>query len=165
MRTNQQKELVSKNLYVGNLNKDTTEEDLYQLFGLKTTVYLRQICSIEVPLDKNTGKSKRFAFLNVPQHVYNELIKLNGIEFQNHCIRNEEAHTTKQTRGVTCNKQNRPNPTIMSRENYVVIFGVSIVNFNKLFKYKINTALPGGRARFRHFPGATSKDLLLLTEP
>ena len=95
------------------------------MFCLKTTVYLRQICSIEVPLDKNTEKSKGFAFLNVPQHVYNELIKLNGIEFQNHCIRNEEARTTKQTWGVPSNKQNRPNPTIMSRENNVVIFGDS----------------------------------------
>ena len=82
---------------MGNLNKDITEEDLNQLFGLKTTVYLRQTCSIEMPLDKNTGKSKGFAFLNVPQHVYNELVKLNGIEFQNHFIRIEEARTNKQT--------------------------------------------------------------------
>ena len=63
---------------MGNLNKDITEEDLNQLFGLKATVYLRQTCSIEISLDKNTGKSKGFAFLNVPQHVYNELIKLNS---------------------------------------------------------------------------------------
>ena len=80
-----------------NLNKGITEEDLNQLFGLKTTVYFRQTCSIEMPLDKNTGKSKGFAFINVPQHVYNELVKLNGIEFQNHFIRIEEARTNKQT--------------------------------------------------------------------
>ena len=66
---------------MGNLNKDIAEEDL---FGLKTTVYLRQSCTIKMPLDKNTGKSKGFAFLNVPQHAYNEVVKLNGIEFQNH---------------------------------------------------------------------------------
>ena len=66
---------------MGNLNKDIPEEDL---FGLETTVYLRQSCTIKMPLDKNTGKSKGFAFLNVPQHVYNEVVKLNGIEFQNH---------------------------------------------------------------------------------
>ena len=97
METNQQEKQVCKKLYVGNLNKDITEEDLNQLFGLTTTVYLRQTCSIEMPLDKNTGKSKGFAFLNVPQHVYNELVKLNGIEFQNHFIRIEEARTNKQT--------------------------------------------------------------------
>ena len=54
---------------MGNLNKDITEEDLNQLFGLENTVYFRQTCSIEMPLDKNTGKSKGFAFLNVPQHI------------------------------------------------------------------------------------------------
>ena len=63
------KEQVSKKLYVGNLNKDITEEDLNQLFGLKTTVYLRQTCITEILLYKNTRKSKGFAFLNVPQHV------------------------------------------------------------------------------------------------
>ena len=97
IETNQQEKQTCKTLYVGNLNKDITEEDLNQLFGLTTTVYLRQTCSIEMPLDKNTGKSKGFAFLNVPQHVYNELVKLNGIEFQNHFIRIEEARTNKQT--------------------------------------------------------------------
>ena len=66
---------------MGNLNKDIIEEDLNQLFGQKTIVYLRQTCSIKIPLDKNTRKLKGFAFQNVLQHVYNELIKLNGIEF------------------------------------------------------------------------------------
>ena len=59
---------------------------------------------------------------NVPQHIHNELIKLNGIEFQNHCIRIKEARTTKQTQEVLSNKQNRPNSTRMPRENDAVIF-------------------------------------------
>ena len=53
IETNQQKEQVSKKFYVGNLNKDITEEDLNQLFGLKTTVYLRQTCNIEIHLLDN----------------------------------------------------------------------------------------------------------------
>ena len=101
---------------MGNLNKDITEEDLNQLFGLKTIVYFPQTCSIEMPLDKNTAKWKGFVFLNVPQHVYDELEKLNGIEFQSHFIRIEKARTTKQTRGVPLNKQNIPNPTIMPKK-------------------------------------------------
>ena len=68
-RKKSEEKQVCKKLYVGNLNKDITEEDLNQLFGLKTTVYFRQTCIIEMPLDKNTGKSKGFAFLNVPQHI------------------------------------------------------------------------------------------------
>ena len=92
------KKQVSKKLYVGNLNKDITEEDLNQLFGLKTTVYFHQTCSIKIPLEKNTGKSKGFVFLKVPQHVYNELVKLNSIEFQNHLMETEKARPAKQTR-------------------------------------------------------------------
>ena len=83
---------------MGNLNKDITEEDLHQLFGLKTTVYFHQTCSIKIPLEKNTGKSKGFVFLKVPQHVYNELVKLNSIEFQNHLMEIEKASPAKQTR-------------------------------------------------------------------
>ena len=92
--------------------------------------------------------------------TYNELEKLNGIEFQNHFMRIEEAGTTKQTRGVPLNKQNRPNPTIMPKVNNVVIFDDSIVNFNRQIKYKINKGLQSGRAQFKYFPVATSKDLL-----
>ena len=48
----------------------------------------------------------------------------------------------------------------MSKVDNVVIFGDSIVNFNRQIKYKLNKGLQSGRARFKHFPGATSKDLL-----
>ena len=44
--------------------------------------------------------------------------------------------------------------------NNVVIFGGSIVNFSTKLKYNINRALTNGRARFKYFPGATSKELL-----
>ena len=51
----------------------------------------------------------------------------------------------------------------MPRENNVVIFGDSIVNFNRQIKYKINKGLQSGRARFIYFPGATF--YTILTEP
>ena len=86
-------------------------------------------------------------------------MKLNGIQFQNQCIRIEKAHRTKPTQGVPLNKQNRPNPTVMPREN-VLILSDSVVNFNRKIKCKISKGLQSGRARFIYFPGATSKDLL-----
>ena len=43
--------------------------------------------------------------------------------------------------------------------NNVVIFGSSIVNFSTKLKYNINRALTNGRARFKYFTGATSKEL------
>ena len=64
-------------------------EDINELFGLKSTEFLRQDCSIEMPIEKNTRKSKGFTFLKVPPHVSDELIKLNGFELQKQSIRIE----------------------------------------------------------------------------
>ena len=75
-----------KKIYVGNLNKDVTINDLNELFGLKTTRYLQEYCSIELPVNEKTGKSRGFAFISCPDHVCNELIKLNGINFLESCF-------------------------------------------------------------------------------
>ena len=68
------------------------------MFGLKSTEYLRQSCSIEMPIDRNTGKSEGFAFLKAPPHVSDELIKLNSFEFQKQSIRIENARASRQMR-------------------------------------------------------------------
>ena len=51
------------------------------------------------------------------------------------------------------------NESILPTSN-VVIFGDSLVNFNRKTKYNIHRSLNNGSARFKYFPGATSKDLL-----
>ena len=38
-----------------------------------------------------TGKSKGYAFLNVLDHAYSEIVKLNGVEFKSNLL--EEAKT------------------------------------------------------------------------
>ena len=42
----------------------------------------------------------------------------------------------------------------------VVIFGDSLVNYNRKTKYNINRSLNNGSTRFKYFPGGNSKDLL-----
>ena len=51
-----------KNIYIGNLSLDTKIDDLYELFGLRSTKYLREPCKINMPVNENTGKCKGFAF-------------------------------------------------------------------------------------------------------
>ena len=41
--------------------------------------------------NSSTGKKTYFAYVTAPEHVTNELIKLNGIEFNSKCIIVEEA--------------------------------------------------------------------------
>ena len=48
-------------IYVGNLNKSTTQAEINTLFATAGTV-----SSVEVAMDKGTGKSKGFAFVSMP---------------------------------------------------------------------------------------------------
>ena len=93
VRTQNSKESNSqntlKNLYVGNLNKNTSEEDLYELFGLQNTTYLKENCCVKIVLSKS-GLSKGFAFITAPDYVCTELIKSNGTDFKSHRLTIEE---------------------------------------------------------------------------
>ena len=73
-------------MYIANLRLDTKIDDLYKLFGLRSTKYLRETCKINVPVNQNTSKWKGFAFAFVPEHVQKELLKLNGITLENRII-------------------------------------------------------------------------------
>ena len=92
------------NLVIGNLGSNVTTEDLIQLFGLGTTQFLQRTCSVELATCEKTGKSKNFAFVNVPEHVHSELMKLNGIEFYGRQLVIEEAKTKPDS-----DKENKDN--------------------------------------------------------
>ena len=86
-----------KNLYVGNLNENISEEDLYDLFGLRNLneniseedLYLKENCCVKIVLSKSS-LSSGFAFITAPYDVCIELIKLNGIDFKSHHLTTEE---------------------------------------------------------------------------
>ena len=42
-----QNQFKAKKMYIGNLNENVTNEDIYKLFGLKTTEYLRQTSIVD----------------------------------------------------------------------------------------------------------------------
>ena len=69
--------LLLPKLSVGNLNKNVTEQDLIELFGLRTTNYLWNTCPVKLILCSKTNNSRGFAFVTGPEHVLNELVKLN----------------------------------------------------------------------------------------
>ena len=51
-------------IYVGNLNKSTTQEEINTLFAQAGTV-----TSVDLIKDKGTGKSKGFAFVSMPEQA------------------------------------------------------------------------------------------------
>ena len=73
---------IVKTLYIGNLNKNLAEQDLIDLFRSQTANYLRNTCHVKLILCSKISNSCDFAFVTGPEHVLNELVKLNGIDFQ-----------------------------------------------------------------------------------
>ena len=94
-----------RNIYVGNLREDINKQDISELFGLNSTPYLRDTCSIDFPISNKTGKFKCFAFIKAPVHITDELIKLDGIAYHDNKLRVEDATSTrKRTNKNTSNE-------------------------------------------------------------
>ena len=68
-------------LYVGNISTDTTTEDVIQLFGLSTTKYLREQTSVQLVFNSKS-RYKGYAYLHIPSHIAEEIMKLDGFEFK-----------------------------------------------------------------------------------
>ena len=88
---NKTQKVKAKKIYIENLNENITNEDIYKLFGLKTTEYLHQTSSV-----KMSGKAeitRGFGFVTVPEFVSTQLIELNGVEFHGKTILIEEARS------------------------------------------------------------------------
>merc|ERR1719427_2124120 len=80
-----------KRIFVGNLGTNVTTDDLVQLFGLSKSDFLKKTCTLELVTWKKSDKMKNYAFVSVPADIYDELVKLNGIEFYGRQVKVEEA--------------------------------------------------------------------------
>ena len=95
---------------VDNISPDTTWKNLSDLFGLRTTTYLRS----KVRLTLYSNSSGNYAIIEAPRHVCDQICKSNGEEFNNRYISieiiNSDSSTTPyDRRGMLrgTNKQNR----------------------------------------------------------
>ena len=77
---------MSKKLYVGNLAFTTTSDDLVQLFGQYGTVTSAQVVS-----DRETGRSRGFAFVEMSSGADEAIQALNLSSFQGRGLTVNEA--------------------------------------------------------------------------
>lgn len=77
---------MSKNLYVGNLSFDTTEADLTATFGAHGTVTRASIV-----MDRDTGRSRGFAFVEMSDGGDAAIQALNGTMLQGRTLTVNEA--------------------------------------------------------------------------
>ena len=93
-------------LYVGNPSEDINESDLFKLFGLRAINYLRDNSDVQIPLSENTGKKRGFAYVKLPRHVSDELLKLHGIGFKEKILVIEKAKTLPEAKSINEGNQN-----------------------------------------------------------
>ena len=77
---------MSKKLYVGNLSLDTTSDDLTGLFGQYGTVM-----SAQVVKDRDTGRSRGFAFVEMSNGADEAIQELHLKQFQGRNLTVNEA--------------------------------------------------------------------------
>ena len=85
---------MSKNLYVGNLSFQTTDEHLREAFGQHGTV-----TSAQVVMDRDTGQSRGFGFVEMSDGGDAAMNALNGVELQGRTLTVNEARPRKERSG------------------------------------------------------------------
>ena len=99
-------------LFIGNLNVNVTIGNIYELFALKTTKYLRSNTYVEMPLNRN-GQTRGFAFVTAPGHVRNELLKLNNIQFREKNLIIEAARSKMKTAKTIAKPSHSTRPQVV----------------------------------------------------
>ena len=76
------------NIYVGNLSRDVTEEDLQEAFGA-----FGQVASVNVIKDKFSGESRGFGFVEMPEKAEAQaaIADLNGKDLKGQTLNVNEA--------------------------------------------------------------------------
>jgi RNA recognition motif-containing protein len=74
---------MSKNLYIGNLSFDTTEDDLREAFGA-----LGSLTSVNLVTDRDTGRSRGFAFVEMSTEAEAQTVisSFDGAEFNGRAL-------------------------------------------------------------------------------
>jgi RNA recognition motif-containing protein len=85
---------MSKNLYVGNLSFSTTSDDLRTAFSQYGTVQ-----SASVVMDRDTGRSRGFGFVEMSDGGEEAINAMNGAEFQGRKLTVNEARPREERGG------------------------------------------------------------------
>ena len=84
---------MSKNLYVWNLSYTTTDDDLRQVFEELGTV-----TSVQIIMDRATGRSRGFGFVEMADGADEAINRLNGTNLQGRAITVNEARPRQDRR-------------------------------------------------------------------
>jgi len=97
----QNKKKIKTNIYVGNLSRDVTEDDLKEAFGA-----FGEIASVSVIKDKFSGESRGFGFVEMPSkdEAQSAIDGLNGTDLKGQSLNVNEARPSTESRGRRGNR-------------------------------------------------------------
>jgi RNA recognition motif-containing protein len=75
-----------KTIYVGNINYNATADELKELFS-----QYGEVLSAKIIIDRETGRSKGFGFIDMESGAESAIEELDGKEFQGRRLRVNEA--------------------------------------------------------------------------
>jgi predicted RNA-binding protein YlqC (UPF0109 family) len=92
----QNKKKIRMNIYVGNLSRDVTEDDLKEAFEA-----FGEIASVNVIKDKFSGEPRGFGFVEMPSkdEAQSAIDGLNGTDLKGQSLNVKEAHPRTESRG------------------------------------------------------------------
>jgi RNA recognition motif-containing protein len=82
---------MTKKVYVGNLAYQITNEELKDFFSK-----VAEVVSANVIIDKITGRSRGFGFVEIEEKDFEEVLKLDGKEFAGRNLNVREAQPLKE---------------------------------------------------------------------
>ncbi len=82
---------MSKKLYVGNLSYTTTADDLLEAFG-----QFGAVARAEVVMDRETGRSRGFAFVEMSEGGDQAIASMNGAQLQGRTLTVNEARPREE---------------------------------------------------------------------
>lgn len=93
---------MSKNLYVGNLSFQVTSDDLQELFAP-----YGEVRSASVVMDRDTGRSRGFGFVEMDSGGDAAIDALNGKDHEGRALTVNEARPREQRSGGGGGRRNR----------------------------------------------------------
>ena len=141
---NKHKNFGKKTLIVKNLAQSVILEDITELSGLNSTKYLGENCSIELPLNLKETNNQGYAYVTAPNHIADELVKLNNIGLRGHNLIIEEVAAKPKTLNSNTICFTSPNryavlvPNQEEKEDNFEITGTSNFDISKNVRNHIN---------------------------
>ena len=141
---NKHKNFEKKTLTVKKLGSSVVLVNITELFRLNSTKYLRENCSIELPLNLQKTNNKGFAYIKASDHIADELVKLNDIELRGHHLIIEKAAAKPKTLNSNIIKFTSPNryavlaPSQKEKEDSFEIAETSNFNISKNVRNDMN---------------------------